>query len=176
LDPFQSVGHFVRKPPFKFSGFILVVFPINNIPIFLFRKNMKKWYSQLYDINRDLVSGYKIRVNNHQELMDTLKDVNQIIQKAGRLRGNYIFYLRVHSTRAGLHFTLFFLLLLGPYFLFLAASTNIHFVVLVVVLVLVGSLLMFSKRTLGGATALLKSISRHGITCLWCPIDICLQK
>ena len=48
---------------------------------------MKKWYSQLYDINRDLVSGYKIRVNNHQELMETLKDINQIIQKAGRLRG-----------------------------------------------------------------------------------------
>ena len=48
---------------------------------------MKKWYAQLYDINRDLIAGYKIRVNNHQELMDTLKDVNQIIQKAGRLRG-----------------------------------------------------------------------------------------
>ena len=48
---------------------------------------MKKWYSQLYDINQDLVSGYKIRVNNHNELMETLKQVNQIIQKAGRLRG-----------------------------------------------------------------------------------------
>ena len=52
-----------------------------------FRKSMKKWYSQLYDINQDLVSGYKIRVNNHTELMETLKEVNQIIQKAGRLRG-----------------------------------------------------------------------------------------
>ena len=51
---------------------------------------MKKWYSQLYDINRDLTAGYKIRVNNHQELMDTLKDVNQIIQKAGRLRGDIL--------------------------------------------------------------------------------------
>ena len=40
---------------------------------------MKKWYSQLYDINQDLVSGYKIRVNNHTELMETLKEVNQII-------------------------------------------------------------------------------------------------
>ena len=49
-------------------------------------KSMKKWYSQLYDINQDMVSGYKIRVNNHTELMETLKDVNQIIQKAGRLR------------------------------------------------------------------------------------------
>ena len=51
------------------------------------RKSMKKWYSQLYDINQDLVAGYKIRVNNHTEMMDTLKEVNQIIQKAGRLRG-----------------------------------------------------------------------------------------
>ena len=48
---------------------------------------MKKWYNQLYDINQDLVSGYKIRVNNNQELMETLKDVNLIIQRAGRLRG-----------------------------------------------------------------------------------------
>ena len=50
---------------------------------------MRKWYSQLYDINRDLIAGYKIRCNNHSELMDTLKQVNQIIQKAARLRGNY---------------------------------------------------------------------------------------
>ena len=49
-------------------------------------KNMRKWYSQLYDLNRDLIAGYKIRCNNHQELMDTLKQVNQVIQKAGRLR------------------------------------------------------------------------------------------
>lgn len=48
---------------------------------------MAKWYRQLYDINRDLIAGYKIRCNNHQELMVTLKEVNQIIQKAGRLRG-----------------------------------------------------------------------------------------
>lgn len=57
-------------------------------------KSMKKWCSQLYDINKvgvvpetcsteiwlifgiqDLVSGYKIRCNNHSELMDTLKQV-----------------------------------------------------------------------------------------------------
>ena len=48
-------------------------------------KNMRKWYSQLYDLNRDLIAGYKIRCTNHQELMDTLKQVNQVIQKAGRL-------------------------------------------------------------------------------------------
>ena len=48
---------------------------------------MRKWYTQLYDINRDLIAGYKIRCNNHQELMDSLKQVNLIIQKGGRLRG-----------------------------------------------------------------------------------------
>ena len=57
---------------------------------------MKKWYSQLYDINQDLVSGYKIRVNNHNELMETLKQVNQIIQKAGRLRGTKLSSTYVH--------------------------------------------------------------------------------
>ena len=49
-------------------------------------KSLRKWSGQLYDINRDLVSQYKIRCNNHKELMDTLKDVNQIIQKAARMR------------------------------------------------------------------------------------------
>ena len=28
---------------------------------FFFRQSMKKWFGQLHDINRDLVSGYKIR-------------------------------------------------------------------------------------------------------------------
>lgn len=32
------------------------------------------------------MSQYRIRCNNHKELMDTLKEVNQIIQKAARLR------------------------------------------------------------------------------------------
>jgi len=53
-------------------------------------KTMRQWYSQLYDINRDLISGYNIRCANHQELMETLKAVNQIIQKAGRLRGKEV--------------------------------------------------------------------------------------
>ena len=63
-----------------------------------FRKSMKKWYSQLYDINQDLVSGYKIRVNNHTELMETLKEVNQIIQKAGRLRGMLCYFILFRQT------------------------------------------------------------------------------
>nr|XP_033796514.1 Bardet-Biedl syndrome 2 protein isoform X2 [Geotrypetes seraphini] len=49
-------------------------------------KNMKKRYMELYDLNKDLINGYKIRCNNHSELLSSLKEVNQAIQRAGRLR------------------------------------------------------------------------------------------
>ncbi|MCL4130234.1 UNVERIFIED_CONTAM: hypothetical protein GTU68_017545 [Idotea baltica] len=49
--------------------------------------SMRKWYGELYSQNKDMISNYKIRVNNHQELLSCLKQVNQTIQKAGRLRG-----------------------------------------------------------------------------------------
>lgn len=49
-------------------------------------RNMRRGYMELYDLNRDLINGYKIRCNNHQELLSCLKQVNQMIQKAGNLR------------------------------------------------------------------------------------------
>lgn len=49
-------------------------------------RNMKKGYMELYDLNRDLINGYKIRCNNHQQLLNGLRVVNQTIQKAGNLR------------------------------------------------------------------------------------------
>ncbi|XP_018410898.1 PREDICTED: Bardet-Biedl syndrome 2 protein [Nanorana parkeri] len=49
-------------------------------------KNMKNRYTGLYDLNRDLLNRYKIRCNNHTELLNNLKCVNQAIQRAGRLR------------------------------------------------------------------------------------------
>ncbi|XP_069822061.1 BBSome complex member BBS2 isoform X2 [Dendropsophus ebraccatus] len=49
-------------------------------------KNMKKRYTELYDLNKDLINQYKIRCNNHTELLNNLKCVNQAIQRAGRLR------------------------------------------------------------------------------------------
>ncbi|XP_040266216.1 Bardet-Biedl syndrome 2 protein [Bufo bufo] len=49
-------------------------------------KNMKKRYTELYDLNKDLINRYKIRCNNHTELLNKLKCVNQAIQRAGRLR------------------------------------------------------------------------------------------
>lgn len=51
---------------------------------------MRRGYMELFDLNRDLVNGYKIRCSNHQELLNCLKLVNQTIQKAGQLRGNYV--------------------------------------------------------------------------------------
>ncbi|XP_078490240.1 BBSome complex member BBS2-like [Ciona intestinalis] len=52
--------------------------------------NMKKGYMELQDLNRDLVNGYHVRSTNHQELVKSLKLVNQIIQKASQLRvGKY---------------------------------------------------------------------------------------
>ncbi|KAM9508831.1 BBSome complex member BBS2 isoform 4-T4 [Guaruba guarouba] len=49
-------------------------------------KNMKTRYIELYDLNRDLISQYKIRCNNHTELLNNLRAVNQAIQRAGQLR------------------------------------------------------------------------------------------
>ncbi|XP_072026618.1 BBSome complex member BBS2-like [Amphiura filiformis] len=49
-------------------------------------RNMRRGYMELYDLNRDLINGYKIRCTNHQELLSCLKLVNQTIQKAGQLR------------------------------------------------------------------------------------------
>jgi Bardet-Biedl syndrome 2 protein len=48
--------------------------------------NMKKAYSQLYDINRDLMLGYTIRSSNHMELLDCLRVVNQAVLKTANLR------------------------------------------------------------------------------------------
>ena len=45
---------------------------------------------ELNELNRDLVSGYHVRSANHEELVKSLKLVNQIIQKAAHLRGEKI--------------------------------------------------------------------------------------
>ena len=72
-----SIGHSLL-----FKGFRLL------FGYLVFRKNMRRGYMELYDLNRDLVNGYKIRCNNHTELLSCLKIVNQVIQRAGNLRGN----------------------------------------------------------------------------------------
>ena len=47
---------------------------------------MKKHYMELMNTNRDLVSGYKIRSSNHDELVKNVKGLNQTVQRAGNLR------------------------------------------------------------------------------------------
>jgi len=52
--------------------------------------NMKKGYQELQDLNRELIDGYQLRCTNHQELVKSVKMINQIIQKAAQLRvGRY---------------------------------------------------------------------------------------
>eukprot|EP00455_Lapot_gusevi_P042984 TRINITY_DN5176_c0_g1_i13.p1 TRINITY_DN5176_c0_g1~~TRINITY_DN5176_c0_g1_i13.p1 ORF type:complete len:113 (+),score=35.50 TRINITY_DN5176_c0_g1_i13:85-423(+) len=47
---------------------------------------MRRMYNELYDMNRDLLAEYMKRCNNHNQLLEALKQVNQMIQKAARLR------------------------------------------------------------------------------------------
>ena len=56
---------------------------------------MRKGYMELFDLNRDLINGYKMRSSNHQELLSNLKQVNVMIQRAAKLRGenNLLIYV-----------------------------------------------------------------------------------
>jgi len=49
-------------------------------------KTMRKYYRQLYDLNKDLINEHDKRATNHQELLSNLKEVNLMIQRAARLR------------------------------------------------------------------------------------------
>lgn len=48
---------------------------------------MKRYYTELYNVNQQITSQYKIRCNNQDELKNCLKQVNLTIQRAGHLRG-----------------------------------------------------------------------------------------
>ncbi|CAN8010789.1 unnamed protein product [Ixodes pacificus] len=49
-------------------------------------KSMRNWYQELQALNRELISGYKIRCHSHEELMACLRQLNQGIQRGARLR------------------------------------------------------------------------------------------
>ncbi|CAN7996236.1 unnamed protein product [Ixodes hexagonus] len=49
-------------------------------------KSMRNWYQELQALNRELMSSYKIRCHSHEELMACLRQLNQGIQRAARLR------------------------------------------------------------------------------------------
>jgi Bardet-Biedl syndrome 2 protein len=47
---------------------------------------MRRYYSELFTLNNQLLGEYTKRSTNHQALLDALKEVNNIIQLAARLR------------------------------------------------------------------------------------------
>ncbi|KAG2486168.1 hypothetical protein HYH03_015132 [Edaphochlamys debaryana] len=47
---------------------------------------MRKYYRQLADMNRDLIVEHDKRATNHAALLEALREVNQMIQRAARLR------------------------------------------------------------------------------------------
>lgn len=50
---------------------------------------MMKHYNELMGVNDDLISNYTIRLRNFNEMQKTLKMINEILQKASKLRGIY---------------------------------------------------------------------------------------
>uniref|UniRef100_A0A1I8FSB2 BBS2_C domain-containing protein n=1 Tax=Macrostomum lignano TaxID=282301 RepID=A0A1I8FSB2_9PLAT len=62
--------------------------------------NLKKAYKDLRDLNRDLASSYSMRAANQQALSESLKALNQIIQRAGRLRAGRFKTQAVNDCRA----------------------------------------------------------------------------
>ncbi|KAK9738481.1 Ciliary BBSome complex subunit 2, N-terminal [Popillia japonica] len=53
---------------------------INNL------NDMPKYYKELDNVNKDLISTYSVRLSNYDEGLETLKNINTIIQKSSRLR------------------------------------------------------------------------------------------
>ena len=47
---------------------------------------MRRYYSELFTLNNQLMGEYTKRSTNHQALLDALKEVNNMIQLAARLR------------------------------------------------------------------------------------------
>ena len=48
--------------------------------------DMRRAYTELNALNQQLVIGYNVRAQNHENLLAALKEVNQMIQKAANLR------------------------------------------------------------------------------------------
>jgi len=54
----------------------------------MYRRIMKKMYSNLYIENRNLVGELMKRNKNHEALLASLKQINNMISKASNLRCN----------------------------------------------------------------------------------------
>ncbi|XP_044745857.1 Bardet-Biedl syndrome 2 protein-like [Coccinella septempunctata] len=62
---------------------------INNV------NEMGQYYKDLDNLNKELINGYNIRLNNHTEGLESVKKINTIIQRFSRLRG-IVFFLLEH--------------------------------------------------------------------------------
>merc|ERR1712176_703164 len=49
-------------------------------------KSFKKQFSDLYDVNQEMLAEFLKRENNHKNLLSSLKEINQTIQQMSRLR------------------------------------------------------------------------------------------
>jgi Bardet-Biedl syndrome 2 protein len=49
-------------------------------------ENMRRAYTELAAMNTQMIANYNIRSTNHENLLNALKEVNQMIQKAANLR------------------------------------------------------------------------------------------
>lgn len=78
----------------------------------LFRDSLPYHYDELMVINEELINGYNIRLQNYNEKVDTMKNINTVIQKASRLRGNFSLVL-IKDKNSNLTIFLYFLLQLG---------------------------------------------------------------
>lgn len=51
---------------------------------------MRQKYVELHQLNQELINGYRIRTQNQQSLIENLKQINVLIQKASNLRRKFI--------------------------------------------------------------------------------------
>ncbi|XP_073968440.1 BBSome complex member BBS2-like isoform X1 [Rhodnius prolixus] len=51
-----------------------------------YMKDLRECYSHLQQVNSDLIRNYSLRSANHKELLQTLRNINAIVQHASRLR------------------------------------------------------------------------------------------
>lgn len=50
---------------------------------------LKQFYIDLNAMNKEVLNEYQIRSQNHNDMVESLRQINVIIQKSANLRGNY---------------------------------------------------------------------------------------
>ncbi|KHN75852.1 Bardet-Biedl syndrome 2 -like protein [Toxocara canis] len=50
------------------------------------RQMMRKYYLKLQNLNQAMVAEHRVRCNNHEQLLRTLRELNKTIEKGARLR------------------------------------------------------------------------------------------